>query len=195
MVEYEQLPPIAEILLDDVTLQNRIQELGREISEAYRHATEDILLICILKGGVLFLTDLMRSISIPHAIGFMAVSSYGVGNRRSTGEVRILMDIDQQVRGKHIILVEDIIDSGNTLSYILMQLSARQPASLEVCCLLSKPARREVDIPVKFLGFEIADKFVFGYGLDLDEKFRNLPFIAVYSPQVGEPYNPQFTHP
>jgi hypoxanthine phosphoribosyltransferase len=135
---------------------------------------------------VLFLTDLMREISIPHSIGFMAVSSYGSGVRESTGDVRIDMDLDVHIRDKHVLIVEDIIDSGHTLKYILNQLEARQPSSLNICCLLSKPARREVDIPIKFLGYEIEDKFVFGYGLDLDEKFRNLPFIAVFDLENDE---------
>lgn len=176
--DFEDVPPISEILLDRLTIQKRVQALGREISDAYRGQGE-LLLVCILKGGVLFLNELMQEISIPHAIDFMACTSYGPGVRESKGSVRILMDLATDIAGKNVVIVEDIIDSGNTLSYIVDQLKARQPASLNICCLLSKPARREVDNPVAFLGFEIPDKFVFGYGLDLDEKFRNLPFIAV----------------
>ncbi len=185
--DFEDAPPASEILFDHATLQQRIQDLGREVSDAYR-GKGDLLLVCILKGGVLFLTDLMRSVSIPHSIDFMSITSYGVGARESTGDVRILMDLSQNIRDKHVLIVEDIIDSGNTLSYILHQLEARGPASLNVCCLLNKPDRREVDIPVKFLGFTIPDKFVFGYGLDLDEEFRNLPFIAVIDAPAYEAY-------
>ncbi|MCI0714160.1 MAG: hypoxanthine phosphoribosyltransferase [Chloroflexi bacterium] len=176
---FENIPPVAEILYQHGDIQARVRELGEAISDQYRSQGE-LLLVCILKGGVLFLTDLMREISIPHVIGFMAVSSYGSGVRASSGDVRIDMDLDINIRDKHVLIVEDIIDSGHTLTYILNQLETRQPASLNICCLLSKPARREVEIPIKFLGFEIEDKFVFGYGLDLDEKFRNLPFIAVF---------------
>lgn len=185
--DFEDAPPASEILFDHATLQQRIQHLGREISDAYR-GEGDLLLVCILKGGVLFLTDLMRAVSIPHSIDFMSITSYGVGARESTGDVRILMDLGQNIRGKHVLIVEDIIDSGNTLSYIIRQLEAREPASLNICCLLNKPDRREVDIPVKFLGFTIPDKFVFGYGLDLDEEFRNLPFIAVIDAPAYETY-------
>lgn len=176
--DFEDMPPVADVLYDHEAIQKRVHDLGRMISDYYRGRGE-LLMVCILKGGVLFLTDLMRHVTIPHAIGFMAVSSYGSGVRESTGHVRILMDLDTNIRDKHVLIVEDIIDSGNTLTYILNQLQARGPASLNICCLLSKPARREKDIPVEFLGFEIEDKFVFGYGLDLDEKFRNLPFIGV----------------
>jgi hypoxanthine phosphoribosyltransferase len=172
---------LQEVLLDHQTIQQRIQALGREISVAYANST-NLLLVCILKGGVVFLTDLMREINVPHAIDFMAVTSYGEGARRSSGHVRILMDLAQDISNRDVLIVEDIIDSGHTLHYILRQLTARHPASLKVCTLLSKPSRREVDIPVDFLGFEIADKFVFGYGLDLDERFRNLPFVGVVNP-------------
>lgn len=168
---------LERILIDSETLQARIAELGAEISSEY--AGKDLLLICILKGGVVFLTDLMRHIDIPHAIEFMAVSSYGVGGRKSSGHVRILMDLSVDIAGKHILLVEDIIDSGHTLQYVNRQLLARNPASLNICTLLSKPSRREVEVPVKYLGFEIPNEFVFGYGLDLDEKFRNLPFVGI----------------
>jgi hypoxanthine phosphoribosyltransferase len=174
---------LAEVLLDNDAIQQRVTALGEEITAAYPSAA-DLLLVCILKGGVMFLTDLMRHITIPHAIDFMAVSSYGTGARQSTGHVRILMDLEQDIRRKDVLIVEDIIDSGHTLDYIMGQLRAREPTSLRVCSLLSKPARREVPIPIDFLGFEIPDKFVFGYGLDLDEKFRNLPFIGVVNQDV-----------
>lgn len=168
---------LAETLIDEATLQNRIRELGAQISEDYRGS--DLLLLCILKGGVLFLTDLMRHITIPHEIDFLAVSSYGKNIRDSTGVVRIVKDLDEPIDGRNLLIVEDIIDTGHTLSYISRNLVARQPASLKICTLLDKAERREVEIPVDYTGFVIPDKFVFGYGLDLDEKFRNLPFIGV----------------
>jgi len=146
------------------------------------------LLICILKGGVLFLADLMRYIRVPHAIDFMAISSYGDGVRESSGRVRIEMDLNQDIAGKHILVVEDIIDSGHTMQYILSLLRTRNPASVRICTLLNKPSRRQVDVTLDYVGFDIPDKFVFGYGLDLDELFRNLPFVGVCKPGalVGE---------
>lgn len=171
-------PYLQEILLDEDTIQQRVSELGQAISAAYANAN-NLLLVCILKGGVMFLTDLMRHIKVPHAIEFMAVTSYGEGARVSSGHVRILMDLAQDISKRDVLIVEDIIDSGHTLSYIIKQLKARGPASLRICTLLSKPSRREIDINIDFLGFEIEDKFVFGYGLDLDERYRNLPFVGV----------------
>lgn len=164
-------------LIDEERLQARIKELGQQISADY--AGQDLLLLCILKGGVLFLTDLMRQISIPHEIDFLAVSSYGRESRESTGVVRILKDLDEPIAGRSVLIVEDIVDTGHTLAYITNILQARQPASLKICTLLDKKERRQVDIPVDYTGFVIPDKFVFGYGLDLDEKLRNLPFIGV----------------
>ncbi len=169
--------PAKDILIDPAVLQGRIAELGRQIETDY--AGQELVLVCILKGGVLFLTDLMRAIHIPHAIDFMAVSSYGVGARESTGIVRIIMDLERDIRGKHVLLVEDIIDSGRTLSYIREVLTARQPASLKICTLLDKYERREVEVSLDYVGFHIPNEFVFGYGLDLDELYRNLPFIGV----------------
>jgi len=169
---------LQEILIDEDTLNQRIAELGQQISADYADC-ESLLLICILKGGVMFLTDLTRHIQIPHAIDFMAVSSYGVGARESTKTVRIDMDLNTELRNKHVLIVEDIIDSGYTLDFVINFLMARKPATLRVCTLLDKASRREVDIPIAYTGFVIDDKFVFGYGLDLDEKFRNLPFIGV----------------
>ncbi len=142
------------------------------------------MLICILKGGVMFLTDLMRHITVPHEIDFLAVSSYGRGGRSASGNVRIDMDLKEEVTGKNLLIVEDIIDSGHTLRFVMDMLSARNPASVRLCTLLDKPSRRAVQIPVDYTGFEIEDKFVFGYGLDLDEKFRNLPFIGVVRPEA-----------
>lgn len=168
---------LAEKLIEEESLQARIKELGAQISADYRG--KDLLLLCILKGGVLFLTDLMRHLTIPHEIDFLAVSSYGKEVRESTGVVRILKDLDDPIDGRHVLIVEDIVDTGHTLDYITRNLGSRQPASLKICTLLDKVERRQVDIPVDYVGFAIPDKFVFGYGLDLDEKFRNLPFIGV----------------
>ena len=169
---------LKEILIDAPTLQQRIAELGQEISADYVDCP-DLLLICVLKGGVVFLTDLMRHISVPHAIDFLAISSYGVGVRESSGSVRIDMDLKANIEGRHVLIVEDIIDSGHTLRFVMDVMLARRPASLKLCTLLDKASRRTVNIPVDYCGFKIEDKFVFGYGLDLDEKFRNLPFVGV----------------
>jgi hypoxanthine phosphoribosyltransferase len=171
---------LGEILISSEQLQARIAELGQAISADY--AGKDLLLVCILKGGVLFLTDLMRHITVPHTIDFMAVSSYGAGSRESTGAVRILMDLETDIVGRSVLLVEDIIDSGHTLSYITRVLGARNPASLRICTLLDKAERRQVDVTLDYVGFRIPDRFVFGYGLDLDEVYRNLPFIGVVRP-------------
>jgi hypoxanthine phosphoribosyltransferase len=168
---------LKEILIDKDHLQERIKQLGEEISRDY--AGSEIVLICILRGGVLFLTDLMRNISLPLAIEFMAVSSYGVGSRESTGQVRLTLDLNTNINNRHVILVEDIIDSGRTIASVLELLETRKPKSLVVCTLLDKASRREVEVPIRYTGFSIANKFVFGYGLDIDEYYRNLPFIGV----------------
>ena len=176
---------VGEILIDEETLQARIRELGAEISEAY--AGRDLLLVGVLKGAVFFLADLMRELSVPCEIDFMAISSYGAGTD-SSGVVRILKDLDMNISGRHVLVVEDIIDSGLTLSYLMRSLTARKPASLEVCTLLTKPERREVDVPVRYVGFEIPNKFVIGYGLDFDQRYRNLPFVAVLHPDLIPPH-------
>jgi hypoxanthine phosphoribosyltransferase len=168
---------LAEVLIEEDELKARIRELGEEISRDY--AGKQILAICILRGGVMFLTDLIRQLEPLVAIDFMGVSSYGMGSRSSDGHVRITLDLTTSIAGKHVLIVEDIIDSGNTLASVIELLQTRHPASLEVCTLLNKSLRREVDIPIKYCGFEIPDKFVFGYGLDMDEYYRNLPFIGV----------------
>lgn len=175
--DYEKY--LKEVLIDADTLQKRIRALGEQITHDYQDLNGDILLICILKGGVMFLSDLTRCLDVPHEIDFMAVSSYGKGGRSSSRNVRIDMDLTTQLNGKHVLIVEDIIDSGHTLEFVLKMLRARNPASLRMVTLLNKQSRREVSIPVDYIGFDIEDKFVFGYGLDLDEKFRNLPFIGV----------------
>ena len=176
MQDYQEF--LEETLIDEETLQNRIAELGQEISRDYAD-TNNLLLICILRGGVVFLVDLMRYITAPHQVDFMAISSYGVGARESEGNVRVTLDLQTNIRDKDVLLVEDIIDSGHTISHVLEMLSTRQPRSLKVCALLDKSERREVAVPIDYRGFDIADKFVFGYGLDLDEYYRNLPFIGV----------------
>lgn len=165
-----------KVLIDEPTLMARVTELGAQISEDY--AGKDPLLVCILRGGVMFLTDLTKRLSIPHTIDFMAVSSYGVGARSSRGQPRITLDLNTDVRGRHVILVEDIIDSGHTIDHVMRLLQTREPASLKLCALLDKPERREVYVPISYLGFTIPNEFVFGYGLDLDEYCRNLPFIG-----------------
>lgn len=168
---------LGEVLISEEQLQERIGELGAQITCDYQG--KNLLLICILRGGVMFLTDLMRHIDVPHAIEFMAVSSYGVGERATTGEVRITFDLNTPVEDRDVILVEDIVDSGRTIASVLDLLSTRKPRSLCVCALLDKVERREVPIPVKYVGFTIPNKFVFGYGLDIDNYYRNLPFIGV----------------
>jgi hypoxanthine phosphoribosyltransferase len=167
---------IREILIDEDRLQTRIAELGARISADYEG--QDLLLVCILSGGVLFLTDLMRRITTPHQIDFMAVSSYGSGSRKSTGHVRINFDLKTDIYNRNVILVEDIIDSGYTLKTVIDLLQTRHPRSLRICTLLDKAERREVVVPIDYAGFEIANEFVFGYGLDIDEYYRELPFIA-----------------
>lgn len=170
---------LAETLVDETTLQTRIKELGAEISRDYADTNDQLLLICILRGGVPFLVDLMKNITVPHMLDFMAISSYGKGARESTGNVRLTMDLQTNIRDKHVLLVEDIIDSGHTIASVLELLETRQPKSLKVCTLLDKEERREAVVPIHYRGFSIPNKFVFGYGLDLDEYYRNLTFIGV----------------
>jgi hypoxanthine phosphoribosyltransferase len=165
-----------KVLIDETTLQKRIAEMGAQIAHDYRG--KDLLLVSVLKGGFVFLADLMRQIDMPHHCDFMAVSSYGVGARASRGQPRITLDLNTDIAGRHVLLVEDIIDSGHTIDHVLRLLAARNPGSLKVAALLDKPSRREVYVPIAYLGFEIPNEFVFGYGLDLDEYCRNLPFIG-----------------
>ena len=163
-------------------LQARIQEIADQITADY-HDKEDLLLICVLKGGYMFLADLSRALKRPHTIDFMGISSYGSGTQ-SSGAVQIIMDLKQPINGRNILIVEDIIDSGHTLDYMRRTLLARNPASLRICSLLNKPSRREIDVSVEYIGFDIPDEFVVGYGLDFDELYRNLPFIAVLKPEI-----------
>ncbi len=173
---------IDHILISEEQLQQRITEMVAEI-EADFAGEEDLLLICVLKGGYIFLSDLSRTLKRPHHLDFMGISSYG-GGTTSSGAVQIIMDLKQPLAGRNVLIVEDIIDSGHTLSYLRQNLLARQPASVKICTLLNKPSRREVDVPVDYIGFDIPDEFVVGYGLDFDELYRNLPFIAVLKPEI-----------
>ena len=168
---------LAKVLITREQLQDRIAELGAAISRDY--AGKDLLLLCILKGGVLFLSDLVRAIHIPHAIDFMAISSYGGTHTESSGVVRIIMDLNANIANRNVLIVEDIIDTGRTLTYITELLKTRNPTSVKICTLLNKPSRREVDVPLDYIGFDIPNEFVVGYGLDYNEIYRNLPFIGV----------------
>ena len=167
---------VGEILVQRDELKHRVRELAGEISRDY--ADRDLLLVGVLKGAVFFLSDLMRHLYVDCEVDFMAVSSYG-SSTDSSGVVRILKDLDVSIEGRHVLIVEDIVDSGLTLSYLLRTLKARNPASLEVCALLTKPERRKVDLPIRYVGFEIPNRFAIGYGLDHAERFRNLPYVAV----------------
>jgi hypoxanthine phosphoribosyltransferase len=172
---------VREVLIDEDRLRSRVVELGDEISADY--AGRDLLLIGVLKGAVFFMADLMRMLTIPCEIDFMAISSYGA-QTDSSGVVRILKDLDINIEDRHVLVVEDIIDSGLTLSYLMRNLEAREPATLEVCALLTKPDRREIDVPVRYIGFEIPNRFVVGYGLDFAERYRNLPYVGVLDSEL-----------
>ena len=178
MSQTELESAVGEVLVDTEVLSARIAELGAEISADYEG--RDLLLIGVLKGAVFFMADLMRKLTIPCEVDFMAISSYGASTD-SSGVVRILKDLDINIEGRHVLVVEDIIDSGLTLSYLMRNLESREPATLEVCALLTKPDRREIDVPVRYVGFEIPNRFVIGYGLDFGERYRNLPYVAVLS--------------
>jgi hypoxanthine phosphoribosyltransferase len=172
---------ISTILVDEATIQSRISELGAAISEAY--AGKDLVLVSVLKGSIIFMADLVRAITVPHEIDFMATSSYGAATS-SSGVVRILKDLNVSIQGRNVLVVEDIIDSGHTLTYLLRLLTERQPASLRIVTLLDKPERRAVHIDVDWVGFSIPNEFVVGYGLDYNELYRNLPYIGVLKPSV-----------
>ena len=167
---------VGEILVQPDELAHRVSELAEQISADY--AGKNVLLIGVLKGAVFFLADLMRQLEVDCEVDFMAVSSYG-SSTDSSGVVRILKDLDASIEGRHVLIVEDIVDSGLTLSYLFRMLGGRSPATLEVCALLTKPDRREVDMPIRYVGFEIPNKFAIGYGLDHAEHYRNLPYVAV----------------
>ncbi len=172
---------IREILIEEKVLQEKVKELGAKITADYKD--KDLLLVCVLKGAVIFVSDLMRQIDTALDIDFMAISSYG-SNTQSSGVVRILKDLNTSIEGKHVLIVEDIIDSGLTLSYLVENLKSRGPASVEICTILDKPDRRRIDLFIKYTGFKIPDEFVVGYGLDYAEKYRNLPYIAVLKEEV-----------
>jgi hypoxanthine phosphoribosyltransferase len=176
---------LSEVLIPEDQLQERIKVLGETISRDYQG--KDLHLICILRGGVMFLTDLMRRITVPHSIDFMAISSYGVGAREASGHVRLTMDLRDDIQGRNVLLIEDIVDSGHTLASVMGLLATRQPASLKVCTLLDKAERRESPVPIDYTGFVIPNKYVFGYGLDLDEYYRELPFIGVVNEKKYTP--------
>ena len=169
-------PGIGEVLVSTEDLERRVSELGAEISRDYEG--RDLVMIGVLKGAVLFIGDLMRELTVPCEIDFMAVSSYGSATD-SSGVVRILKDLDSPIDGRDVLLVEDIVDSGLTLHYLLKNLSARNPASLEVCALLTKPERRRIELPIRYVGFEIPNRFAIGYGLDHAQRYRNLRYVAV----------------
>ncbi len=172
---------IREILISEEALKAKIAELGTKITEDYKG--KELLLVCVLKGAVIFVSDLMRKIDLPLDIDFMAISSYG-SETKSSGVVRILKDLNTGIEGKHVLIVEDIIDSGLTLSYLVDNLRSRGPESVEICTILDKPERRSIDLDIKYTGFQVPDEFVVGYGLDYAEKYRNLPYIAVLKEEV-----------
>ncbi len=174
-----------EILISEGDLQKRVADLGAQISQDY--SGKQPHLICILRGGVMFLADLIRHITVPNTLDFMAISSYGAGVRQTTGKVRITLDLQEDILDRDVILVEDIVDSGYTIATVLEFLRTRHPKSLRVCALLNKAERREIQVPIDYCGFVIPDKFVFGYGLDLDELYRNLPFIGTVNPERYQP--------
>ena len=173
---------IDHILVTEEQLQQKVCELGERITRDYEG--RDLLLVSILKGSVVFMADLMRAIHLPCSIDFMVVSSYGGANTQSTGLVKIVKDLDQDLSGKDLLIVEDILDTGITLSHLVPMLQLRNPASVRLCTILSKPSRSKADIETDYLGFEVPDEFVVGYGLDYDEKYRNLPYVGVLKPEV-----------
>lgn len=170
------------VLIDEQRLQVRTEEIAQKINADYA-GEKDLLLICVLKGGYMFLADLSRALVRPHELDFMAISSYGAGTK-SSGAVQIIMDLKAPIMDRNVLIVEDIIDSGRTLQYLRASLLARSPKSVRICSLLSKPSRREVDVPIDYEGFSIPDEFVVGYGLDFAEEYRNLPYIAVLKPHI-----------
>jgi hypoxanthine phosphoribosyltransferase len=177
-------PQIGEILVQPDELRERVRALGRQVTADYDG--RDLMLVGVLKGAVFFLADVMRAIDIPCEVDFMAVASYGSATD-SSGVVRILKDLDTSIQGRDVLIVEDIVDSGLTLQYLMRNLGARNPASLEVCALLTKPDRRKVDVPIRYVGFEIPDRFAIGYGLDHAERYRNLPYVAALEEEASDP--------
>ncbi|MGH3944565.1 MAG: hypoxanthine phosphoribosyltransferase [Pseudonocardiaceae bacterium] len=176
---------IASVLVTEEQIRRRNAELAEQVAADFQaeHGTGDLLLIGVLKGAVMFMTDFARALPIPVQMEFMAVASYGSATS-SSGVVRILKDLDRDIAGRNLLIVEDIIDSGLTLSYLLRNLAARHPASLQVCTLLRKPDAVTIDVPVRYIGFDIPDEFVVGYGLDYGERYRDLPYIGTLDPKV-----------
>ena len=179
---YDMNRDIDHILVSEQQLRDKVAELGAAISRDY--AGRDLLLVSILKGAVVFMADLMRAVTIPCGIDFMVVSSYGGANTTTTGLVKIIKDLDQDLTGKDVLIVEDILDTGVTLSHLVPMLQMRNPNSVRICAILSKPSRRQADIEPDYKGFDVPDEFVVGYGLDYDEEYRNLPYVGVLKPQV-----------
>ena len=179
---YDMNRDIDHILVSEQQLRDKVAELGAAISRDY--AGRDLLLVSILKGAVVFMADLMRAVTIPCSIDFMVVSSYGGANTTTTGLVKIIKDLDQDLTGKDVLIVEDILDTGVTLSHLVPMLQMRNPNSVRICAILSKPSRRQANIEPDYKGFDVPDEFVVGYGLDYDEKYRNLPYVGVLKPQV-----------
>lgn len=174
MQDYREF--IDEVLVDEETIEKRVKELGDQISRDY--AGEDLLVVCLLRGGLTFTADLTRHITITHELDCMSLSSYGTGHYASSGNVRVNLDLITNIEKRHVLLVEDIVDSGRTLAHVLTMLKTREPVDVKVCVLLDKKMRREVPVDVDYVGFDVPDKYVFGYGIDIDEHFRHLPFIA-----------------
>jgi hypoxanthine phosphoribosyltransferase len=166
------------IMISSEEIQAKVKKLGEKINAHYAQSDKELVLIGLLRGSVIFMADLCRAIEKPHELDFMTVSSYVNGTTISSRDVKILKDLDGEIRGKDVLVVEDIIDSGHTLSKVMEILQTRNPNSIELCTLVSKPSRREIDLVVKFLGFEVEDRFIVGYGLDFDQKYRHLPFIG-----------------
>jgi len=174
MQEYQEF--IDEVLVDQSAIDKRVRELGEQISRDY--AGQDLLIVCLLRGGLTFTADLTHYITISHELDCMSLSSYGTGHYASSGNVRVNLDLMTNIEGRHVLLVEDIVDSGRTLAHVLMMLKTRDPKSVKVCVLLDKKMRREVPVFADYVGFDVPDKYIFGYGIDIDEHFRHLPFIA-----------------
>jgi hypoxanthine phosphoribosyltransferase len=174
MQDYREF--IDEVYVTEESIQKRVHELGEQISRDY--ASQDLLVVCLLRGGITFTADLTRYITISHELDCMSLSSYGKGHYASSGNVRVNLDLMTNIEGRNVLLVEDIVDSGRTLAHVLMMLQTREPKSVKVCVLLDKKMRREVQVDADYVGFDVPDKYVFGYGIDIDEHFRHLPFIG-----------------
>lgn len=170
--------PTMNVMISADDISQKVKELGQQINDYYKDSDKDLVLIGLLRGSVIFMADLCRAIDKPHELDFMTVSSYADGSTISSKNVKILKDLDSSIAGKDVLIVEDIIDSGHTLAKVMQMLQTREPNSIELCTLVSKPSRREMQMDVRFLGFEVEDKFIVGYGLDYDQKYRHLPFIG-----------------